>query len=161
MKSYNAVYNKERNNAVNEHRASVDNDRARLLAAIKREYGINDFKNLSESDKAVYRNVINEMWDKDNGLNKKGIAFVNEAMKPLTEISDIEDIDNYILRSLKPNAEEILMDIVHGKDNKIVAELKATVERDTKKKMSKKHYVELIGKVVVPLLGKKVNSAKF
>ena len=40
MKSFNTVYNKERNNAINEHKSVIDNDHARLLAAIKKEYGI-------------------------------------------------------------------------------------------------------------------------
>lgn len=161
MKSFNIVYNKERNNAINEHKSVIDNDRARLLAAIKKEYGINDFSTLSESEKASFKNIINEMWDRTNGLNKKGISFVNEAMKPLTEASTDEMIDNYIIKSLKPNADKIIQDIILDKESRFLADVKVAVERDTKKKLSKKRYVELIGKVIVPYLSKKVNSIKF
>lgn len=161
MKSFNTVYNKERNNAINEHKSVIDNDHARLLAAIKKEYGINDFSTLSESEKASFKNIINEMWDRTNGLNEKGISFVNEAMKPLTEASTDKMIDNYIIKSLKPNADKIIQDLILDKESRFLADVKVTVERDTKKKLSKKRYVELIGKVIVPYLSKKVNSIKF
>ena len=161
MKSFNTVYNKERNNAINEHKSVIDNDHARLLAAIKKEYGINDFSTLSESEKASFKNIINEMWDRTNGLNEKGISFVNEAMKPLTEASTDEMIDNYIIKSLKPNADKIIQDLILDKESRFLADVKVAVERDTKKKLSKKRYVELIGKVIVPYLSKKVNSIKF
>ena len=161
MKSFNTIYNKERNNAINEHKSVVDNDRAKLLAAIKREYCVNDFSSLSEEEKVSYRNIINEMWDRENGLNEKGIAFVNEAMKPLTEVSDDAAIEKYIIRSLSPNADKILQDLILDKQNKTLIQVKATVENDTHKKLSKKRYVEIIGKVLIPFLSKKVNALKF
>ena len=161
MKSFNTIYNKERNNAINEHKSVVDNDRAKLLAAIKREYGINDFSSLSEAEKVSYRNIINEMWDRENGLNEKGITFVNEAMKPLTEVSDDAAIEKYIIRSLSPNVDRILQDLILDKQNKTLIQVKATVENDTHKKLSKKRYVEIIGKVLLPFLSKKVNALKF
>jgi hypothetical protein len=161
MKSFNTVYNKERNIAINEQRSAADNDRAKLLVALKKEYGINDFSALSEEEKASFKNIINEMWDKTNGLNEKGMSFVNEAMKPLTEMSTDEMIDNYIIKSLKPNAHEIVKDLILDKESRFLADVKVAVERDTKKKISKKRYVGLIGKVILPYLGKKVNSIKF
>ena len=161
MKSFNTVYNKERNIAINEQRSAADNDRAKLLVALKKEYGINDFSALSEEEKASFKNIINEMWDKTNGLNEKGMSFVNEAMKPLTEMSTDEMIDNYIIKSLKPNAHEIVKDLMLDKESRFLADVKVDVERDTKKKISKKCYVGLIGKVILPYLGKKVNSIKF
>lgn len=161
MKSFNTVYNKERNNAINEQKAVADNDHAKLLAAIKKEYGVYDFASLSESEKASFKNIINEMWDRNNGLNEKGIAFVNEAMKPLTEISDDASIEKYIIRSLTPNADRILQDLILDKQNKTLVQVKETVEKDTHKKLSKKRYVEIIGKVLLPFLSKKVNALKF
>jgi len=161
MKSFNTVYNNKRNTAINEQRSIVDNDHARLLAAIKKEYGVNDFSTLSEEKKSSFKNIINEMWDKTNGLNEKGIAFVNEAMKPLTEVSDDDAIEKYIVRSLNANVEKIFHDIVLEKDNKILAQIKSTVENDTHKKLTKKRYVEIIGKVLIPYLSKKVNAIKF
>lgn len=161
MKSYNSVYNNQRRNAINEQRSAIDNDRARLIAAIKKEYGINDFSSLDESSKGMYKNMINEMWTKENGLTEKGTAFVNEAAAVLTPASDEEAIHKFVTRTIKANADAILQCAVSGKECKVLSDLKATVEQDTKKKLSKKNFVKWIGEIIIPVLSKKVNAMQF
>lgn len=159
MKSFNTVYKKERNTAINEQKSILDNDYAKLIAAVKREYSVNDFSKLTETEKNSFRSIINEMWDRERGLTEKGVVFINEAMKPLTETSSDEDIDNRIIKLLKANADKILEDIVAGRKNTLLLEVKSNVEKDTKKKLSKKRYAELVGKVICPVLGKRINTA--
>lgn len=161
MKSFSTVYNSKKAEAVNRHRESVDADHAKLVAAIKREYSINDFSTLSESKRDAFKRIINEMWDRENGLNDKGLEFVNEAFKPLTEVSSDEAVDNYIIKSVKPKAEEIFNDIASGKNCEFLATLKKNIENDTHKKVSRKHFIELVGKVILPVFSKKLNALKF
>jgi len=158
MKSYNSVYKDERKNAINEQKSAVDKDRAKLIAAIKKGYCVDDFSSLDESTRAKFRNIINEMWNKETGLTEKGLAFVNEAASVLTELSTEEDIHKYVTRSLKANKEEILQKVATEKECKVLSNIKRNVEADTKKKLSKKLYMKWIGEVIVPLLSKKVNG---
>ena len=40
MKSFESVYNTKRCDAINEQRLAADADKAKLVAAIKKEYGV-------------------------------------------------------------------------------------------------------------------------
>lgn len=161
MKSYNTVYNNERKNAINEHKSMVDNDRAVLLAAIKREYGINDFSSLDESSRTMYKEMISEMWTPESGLTEKGTAFVNESSSVLTPASDEEAIHKRVKRDVTANADSILKCAATGNDCKFLSTLKATIEQETKKKLSKKNFVKWVGEIIVPLIGKKINAMQF
>ena len=162
MKSYNSVYKKEREISLNEHKAAVTNDRARLIAAMKHEYGINDFASLNETEKAMYKTAISEMWSPETGLNEKGIAFINEAMKPLTSASTPEMIDKYIKKNLENHAEEIFKDLANNKNPECLTIIKNEVEKSTGKKIKVSEYKTMIGNTIInKVLKKKIAEIKF
>ena len=161
MKSFDSVYNNSKNVAINEQQRLATADKARLIAAIKHEYGVKDFNALTESEKASYKAMIDEMWDSYTGLNDKGVAFINESAAVLTEKSTDEQIEKFFKKEVKANVECVANCLISGKDCKCVFELKKNVEESTKKKLSNKVAKQWIFDVLCNYIGSKVKSVKF
>jgi len=160
MKSFDSVYGKNRNNAINEQKAAIDKDHATIVAAVKKEFGINDFRTLSEAERDSYRSMINEMWNKEVGLTEKGVAFLNESKLPLTPESTDEQVVKFIKKSISPSVERILQDVILKKESKIVKETKAAIDSQIGKKYSNKLYRQQVGEILVAYVAKAVNSIK-
>lgn len=79
MKSFLEVQQIHTDKILESNKIAADAQRVRLLGAIKTTYGISSFKSLSESEKAIYKRKINEMWNPITGLNSKGKMFILEA----------------------------------------------------------------------------------
>lgn len=103
MRNFLEVYNTNKAAADESARILADKQRVQLLKAIKNEYGIADFKTLSESEKSTYRRMINEMWNANTGLNGRGIKFINESEITLTKDSEDEDIRKFIKHEFAKN----------------------------------------------------------
>jgi hypothetical protein len=161
MKTFDRVLDKQKNIAVNEQVKAATADKARLIAAIKHEYGFTDFNSLKESEKESYKAMINEMWNSSTGLNEKGLAFINESAAVLTDKSTDEQIEKFCKKEIKACAEHIVNCMVMGKECKCLINLKKTVEDGTKKKMSNKVLKQWIYDVICPWVGAKIKSVKF
>lgn len=103
MKSFLEVQQTHTDKILENKKIAADAQRVKLLGAIKTTYGITNFKSLSESEKLVYKNMINEMWDSINGLNERGLKFVNESEISLSKESGTQEIIKFIEQEFKNN----------------------------------------------------------
>lgn len=161
MKSFENVYNTSKNVALNEQQKVFAADKAKLLAAIKHEYGVKDFNSLSEAEKSSYKSMLNEMWNSSTGMTEKGIAFLNESKAVLTEQSTDEQIEKYFKKEFKACVENTVQAMASGKECGCCKEIKAKVEADTKKKLSNKAAKQWMYAVCCDYIGSKIKSIKF
>lgn len=161
MKSFENVYNTSKNVALNEQQKAFAADKAKLLAAIKHEYGVKDFNSLSEAEKSSYKSMLNEMWNSSTGMTEKGIAFLNESKAVLTEQSTDEQIEKYFKKEFKACVENAVQAMASGKECGCCKEIKAKVEADTKKKLSNKVAKQWMYAVCCDYIGSKIKSIKF
>ena len=161
MKSFENVYNTSKNVALNEQQKVFAADKAKLLAAIKHEYGVKDFNSLSEAEKSSYKSMLNEMWNSSTGMTEKGIAFMNESKAVLTEQSTDGQIEKYFKKEFKACVENAVQDMASGKECGCCKEIKAKVEADTKKKLSNKVAKQWMYAVCCDYIGSKIKSIKF
>ena len=161
MKSFENVYNTSKNVALNEQQKVFAADKAKLLAAIKHEYGVKDFNSLSEAEKSSYKSMLNEMWNSSTGMTEKGIAFLNESKAVLTEQSTDEQIEKYFKKEFKACVENAVQDMASGKECGCCKEIKVKVEADTKKKLSNKVAKQWMYAVCCDYIGSKIKSIKF
>lgn len=103
MQSFSNIQERNANKILESKRIAADAQRVQLLGAIKKTYGIESFKSLSESEKSVYRNMINEMWDSVEGLNERGLKFVNESEITLSKESDKQEIIKFVEQEFRKN----------------------------------------------------------
>lgn len=115
MRSFSIVQENNANRILNEKKVKADSQRVELLSAIKKTYGISNFKTLSESEKSVYRNMINEMWDSVEGLNERGLKFVNESEITLSKESKDEVIKKFIEQEFRKNLEDYILVVLNKK----------------------------------------------
>lgn len=161
MKSFENVYNTSKNVALNEQQKVFAADKAKLLAAIKHEYGVKDFNSLSEAEKSSYKSMLNEMWNSSTGMTEKGIAFLNESKAVLTEQSTDDQIEKYFKKEFKACVENAVQAMASGKECGCCKEIKAKVEADTKKKLSNKVAKQWMYAVCCDYIGSKIKSIKF
>ena len=161
MKSFENVYNTSKNVALNEQQKVFAADKAKLLAAIKHEYGVKDFNSLSEAEKSSYKSMLNEMWNSSTGMTEKGIAFLNESKAVLTEQSTDEQIEKYFKKEFKACVENAVQAMASGKECGCCKEIKAKVEADTKKKLSNRVAKQWMYAVCCDYIGSKIKSIKF
>ena len=103
MRKFSEVYNSKLDKINESKRINADKQRLDLLSAIKREYGISSFNTLSESEKNVYTKMIHEMWDSVDGLNEKGLKFVNESEVSLSKESGKQEIIKFAEQEFRKN----------------------------------------------------------
>lgn len=161
MKSFEKVYSTSRQRTLNEQQREFASDRARLIAAVKKEYGIQDFNTLSEKEKAEYKSVINEMWSKDGGLNEKGLQFLAEGSMPLTENSTDEKIERWFKREIEDDIDNVIMHLVSKGECEHCMKLKKQIEESTGRKIKVSLIRKWLGEKVCKHIAQKVNGLKF
>lgn len=161
MKSFNTVYRKKHSLAESERRSVIDREHAELIAAVKREYGVSNLSTLSESEKAVCRRIISEMWTKENGLNESGKLYIAEGCAPLNENTSPEQIEKRFKREVKLNIDEICKCLASGSDCAMLKKIKSELDAQLGKKIStrdaKNWTLELCNKHIAS----KLSSVKF
>lgn len=162
MKSFSTVYNERQADAVAKKRLLVEQQHAQIVAAVKKEYGVSSFATLNESDKAYYKSLINCMWDKHNGLNEKGVRFVNEAIAPLTKESTPEQIKKCFQREVNADIASIVACINSQNPNCTrLSTIKSNIEKDLGKKISARDVKEWTMELVQKHLVKGLRAVKF
>ena len=161
MKSFDNVYNKSKKQIINEQQKSYASDKAKLIATIKHEYGVQDFNSVSESERESYKSMIDEMWNPNTGINEKGIKFINESAAVLTEKSTDEQIEKFFKKEIKANAEKIVKCLVGCGECNCPSEVKANIEASTKRKLSNKTAKNWMYSVITDFVGSKIKSVKF
>ena len=141
MKSFNTAYNVSKNNVKEARAALIEQERAELVAAIKKEYGINSFSALNESERKSYRAMVLKMWSKENGMNEKGRQFLAEGVIVLTPEATAEQVIKSFTDKLRgTNGKAGIVQISNdGKvtvDTSALKDLKAQIKKETKGKVS-------------------------
>ena len=149
MRKFSEVYNSSKKVVNEQKRAEADKDRIQLLKAIRRTYGISDFNSLSESEKTEYRNLILEMWDKTEGLNEKGINFINESEIVLNNETSNPNFMKYAAMEFSNNLSKYINGALgFNGDSLNPAELRNAINQKTGKNISdelfKKWFVTLV-----------------
>jgi len=161
MKSFDTVYAQSQNQFNADRRAVIDREKATLVQAIKESFVIDDFRSLSESEQKGYRDMINEMWDVNNGLNEKGRAFIAEGKAPLTKESTPEQIQKYITREIKLHLDAWMPCIIAENTCEGLVSLKNDVDAATGKKTPAKVIKQAVYDVFAKSLISKINKIKF
>ena len=161
MKSFNKVYQTSKQRTLNEQQRMFASDKARLIAAVKKEYGIQDFNTLSEKEKAEYKSVINEMWSKDRGLNEKGLQFLAEGSMPLTEKSTDEKIESWFKKGIREDIDNVIMHIVSKGECERCVKLKEQIEESTGRKIKVSLIRKWLGEEVCKYIATKINGIAF
>ena len=103
MKTFSSAYYISKKQSIAEKETLIEQEHNKIIAAMKKEFGINSFSTLNESEKKSYRSMLKEMWNREKGLTAKGIKFINEAAAPLTPDSTPEQIKKAFQREIKAN----------------------------------------------------------
>lgn len=164
MNSFEKVYKTSRQRTINEQQKAVAVDRARLIAAVKKECGISDFNKLSEQEKADVKAAINEMWSPESGLNELGVQFIAEGNAPLTDKSSDERIEKWFRNSVKQDIDNIISDIVTkgtcGAISDLMKQIKESTGRSVKKSDAKRWLCDVVCRhICTKVNGIKINES--
>ena len=159
MRSFSQVNESNVNRIVNDKRIKADSQRVELLSAIKKTYGISNFKTLSESEKSVYKNMINEMWDSVEGLNEKGLKFVNESEITLSKESNSQEVIKFIEQEFRKNLmgyfEGMTGKRFTGGSNPVTPKhVRNEVEKLTGKKFKPENFKQIFKQILTGLVDK-------
>lgn len=161
MKNFNDACQNSKTVVLNEQKSVAERQHKDIVNAIRKEYGIDCFSKLTESEKKSYHALILEMWDPETGLTKKGIRFINESKSILTPESTDEQIEKYFLKEMLPSikgvvAGQISMDRVY----EISKQVKSDMEEMHKSNVSSKMLKESLWKEIAKEVAKVIRAFK-
>jgi len=164
MKNYASVY-KNSKKVVNEAKAiDIDKEHGMILEAVKKEYGIHSFSELSEAERTEYKNIILDFWTPTDGLTQAGIDFINESLsldKFNNETSDAT-IKRFFQKEVKADATNYIYGILSGNTNGQNAnQLTSEIEKAIGRKYAPKIWKEWIYEVLSKHLQAKIKTYKF
>jgi hypothetical protein len=160
MRSFDKAYKTSRQRTLNEQQKAFAADRAKLIAAVKKEYGVSDFNSLNENEKAEYKSIIDSMWSKECGLNDKGIKFIAEGNAPLTDKSSDERIEKWFRNEVKSDIDNIIMCIVSKGSCDMVVSLMEKIKESTGNAIKKSDAKRWLCDVVCRHICSQVKSVK-
>lgn len=162
MKSFSTAYYTSRKESHAEKAALIEQEHVKVVNAMKHEFGINSFANLSEAEKKSYKSMLNEMWTRENGLTDKGIKFLTEAAAPLTPDSTPEQIEKQYKKEVKANLISIVATLNSDSPSFAAADkAKKMIEDQIGKKLSVKDCRQWLFDVLSKYVADKVRGYKF
>lgn len=161
MKKFNDACQNSKTSVLNEQKNVAERQHKDIVNAIRKEYGIDCFSKLTESEKKSYHALILEMWNPETGLTKKGIRFINESKSILTSESTDEQMEKYFLKEMYPSirgvvAGQISMDRVQ----EVSKQVKRNMEEMHKAKISSKLLKEALWKEIAREVAKTIRAFK-
>lgn len=114
MKSFSTAYYNSRREAKSDKEALVEQEHVKLVTAIKKEYGVDNFGTLNESEKASYKAMINKMWSRETGLTPEGVKFINESIATLTPESTPEQVEKAFRKEFRAKIQKFCIAIASG-----------------------------------------------
>lgn len=153
MESFNDVYIKSKRAAIMEKRERIEREHAQVVSAVKRIYGVDDFNKLDECDRMYYRDLINNVWSKEDGLNEKGERLVNESVVPLMEGCSDADIEKRFKREVSKEIKNIASCLSSDSGNCVILQtIRKTIESECGRKlpisMAKEWLAEAVKKYI-------------
>lgn len=162
MKSFSTAYHISRKENKAEKSATIAQEHSKIVAAMKHEFGINNFGTLSEAERQSYRTMLNEMWTRETGLTDKGIKFLTEAIAPLTKDSTSEQIEKQFKKEVKANLISIVATINSDSPSFAAADkAKKVIEEQIGRKLSAKDCKQWVFDVVSKYVADKIRTYKF
>ena len=162
MKSFSTAYHISRKENKAEKEALIEQEHIKIVAAMKHEFGINNFGTLTEAEKKSYRTMLNEMWTRENGLTEKGIKFLTESVAPLTKDSTPEQIEKQFKKEVKANIIALAATLNSATPSfEAASKAKKTIEDQIGHKISSKDCKTWMYEVMAKYLADKIRSYKF
>ena len=162
MKSFSSVYNNSRKEAKEEKQLIIEQEHVKIVNAMKKEFGVNDFGKLSDKEKQSYRSMLNEMWNRETGITEKGIKFLNEAAAPLTKDSTPEQIEKQFKKEIKANLVALFATLNSDTPNfEHAKKAKANIEAQVGHKISSKDCKTWMYEIMSKYLADKIRGFKF
>lgn len=162
MRNFKDVYNDNKSKVDENLRIVADKERVELLGAIRQEYGVKDFKGLSESEKLQYKKLINEMWSPETGLNERGRMLVNESKMTLSDTSTPEQVQKYFTKVIKGDIANFLLWLASdGVNGQSPLKVKKEMEEQLGKKIDSKVLKNLLFEILCAYLKTKIGKTKF
>lgn len=162
MRNFKEVYNNNKSKVDENLKIVADKERVELLGAIRKEYGVKDFASLSESEKAQYRKLINEMWSPESGLNERGRMLVNESKMTLSNSSEPEQVEKFFAKTIKGDINNFLLWIASdGVNGQSPVKVKKDMESQVGKKLDNKVIKKWLYELLRNHLEKKIGKIKF
>lgn len=162
MKSFSTAYHISRKENKAEKEILIEQEHIKIVAAMKHEFGINNFGTLTEAEKKSYRSMLNEMWTRENGLTEKGIKFLAESVAPLTKDSTPEQIEKQFKKEVKANIIALVATLNSATPSfEAASKAKKTIEDQIGHKISSKDCKTWMYEVMAKYLADKIRSYKF
>ena len=162
MRNFKDVYNDNKNKVNENLKIVADKERVELLKAIREEYGVKNFNELSESEKNQYKILINEMWNPNTGLNERGRMLVNESKMTLSSTSTPEDVQKYFTKVIKGDiANYLLWLATDGVNGQSPIKIKKEIEEQIGKKMNSNVVKYMLFEILCVYLKSKIVKTKF
>jgi len=161
MRNYASVYRNSKK-VVNEAKTiDIDREHKEIVEAVRKEFGVVSFNQLSEAERINCRNMILEYWNPTSGLTEAGKTFLNESKQVLTDKSSDENIKRYFQREVRADATNYMYGILSGNTNgQSTLHLKTEIEKMIGRKLSPKDVKEWLYEVLVKHLQSKIKSTK-
>ena len=162
MKSFSTAYHISRKENKAEKETLIEQEHIKIVAAMKHEFGINNFGTLTEAEKKSYRSMLNEMWTRENGLTEKGIKFLTESVAPLTKDSTPKQIQKQFKKEVKANIIVLVATLNSATPSfEAASKAKKTIEDQIGHKISSKDCKTWMYEVMAKYLADKIRSYKF
>lgn len=101
MNTLDKVIERSINESVEQEKKRILKEKSLVLKAVKRTYGVENFKTLNESEKKHYAGIVKSLWNENVGLTRAGKKFLTESELELNPNSSSDDIKEYIKQYVK------------------------------------------------------------
>lgn len=143
MKSFKEVLLESKKSKADIQKGKFDGEKRQLLEKLKKDYLITG--KIKDSSPSIQRNILKallEYWNPKNGINKKGIDYINEGKISISKNSTSENIKKFALSEVKNNIKDFTNAFTNGQGQNVVIKLQENIEMKTGKKIKFKSLFE-------------------
>ena len=97
MKKFDEAYNQSKKVVTESKQQQIDREHALVVESVKNEFGVTDFRNVSDFEKNEIRSIILEYWDPKSGLTEKGRNYIENGVTSVNESSSPESIKRKLI----------------------------------------------------------------
>lgn len=129
MKSFTAVYNNSKKTVLAERAALFESQKIAIVNALKENYMITrPISEMSLDAQKEFAQKLFEYWSPKTGINKAGLALLNENELALSPRSTKEDIKLYIEKQVKKHLAAITESYRRNNISAVTEALKEDIE---------------------------------
>ena len=143
MKSFKEVLLESKKAKTDIQKEKFDDEKRQLLEKLKNDYLITGkIKDASPSTQKNILKALLEYWSPKNGINKKGIDYINEGKISISKNSTSENIKKFALSEVKNNIKDFTSAFANGQGRNTVIKLQENIEIKTGKRIKFKSLFE-------------------